>query len=358
MKPICIYELTRAKSQADLSRLERQMSKRTHLLKIKDWEVDGLKKLSSHLCEKMPEAAFFEFFYSFQIPKLGKEFDLLRISEDTVFNIELKSEPVPDERILTQLVQNKYYLSSLGKQIKSYTYISSEDRLVRLSNSGKIVEADWEILQKDLSNQSNLYTDDIEDLLREEHYIISPLEEPDRFLNKEYFLTSQQKDIEKKILKGIKLGQKYFGFTGIPGTGKTLLLYDIAMKLSGTRKVLVLQCGQFSNQMRGLGERLKRIDFLPALEFASIKKPEEYYAVLVDEANLLPQEALNRILDFFGSLAFTGGSVGLGGIPFIFSYDCEEAISLEEYSRECTRSIEKTSRGKYIQADRQASREF
>ena len=31
------------------------------------------------------------FFYSFQIPRLGKEFDLLQIKDEQIVNIELKS---------------------------------------------------------------------------------------------------------------------------------------------------------------------------------------------------------------------------------------------------------------------------
>ena len=67
------------------------------------------------------------------MPKLGKEFDLLRISEDTIINIELKSDAIPDERIKKQLLQSRYYLSYLGKDIRSYTYISKQNRLVRLT---------------------------------------------------------------------------------------------------------------------------------------------------------------------------------------------------------------------------------
>ena len=67
------------------------------------------------------------FFYSYQIPRLGKEFDLLQIKEDQIINIELKSGVVSDEAIRRQLIQNRYYLSVLGRPIQSYTYISSRE---------------------------------------------------------------------------------------------------------------------------------------------------------------------------------------------------------------------------------------
>lgn len=90
------------------------------------------------------------------------------------------------------------YLSVQGKTIQSYTYISSQNRLVRLSNHDHIVEADWEQLCTVLQRQSKDYEGDIEDLFQAEMYLFSPLTEPERFLNKEYFLTSQQKDIERE----------------------------------------------------------------------------------------------------------------------------------------------------------------
>ena len=54
-------------------------------------------------------------------------------------NIELKSGIVSDEAIRRQLIQNRYYLSVFGKPILSYTYISSENHLVRLTNHDHIV---------------------------------------------------------------------------------------------------------------------------------------------------------------------------------------------------------------------------
>ena len=50
-------------------------------------------------------------------------------------NVELKSGAVSDEALRKQLIQNRYYLAVQGKTIRSYTYISSQNRLVRLTNT-------------------------------------------------------------------------------------------------------------------------------------------------------------------------------------------------------------------------------
>ena len=256
-----------------------------------------MKALVKQLELHMEEVYKLRFFYSFQIPKLGKEFDLLQIKDDQIVNIELKSGIVSDEAIRRQLIQNRYYLSVFGKPILSYTYISSEDHLVRLTNHDHIVEGDWKQLCIALGKESPDYGGDIEDLFQAELYLISPLTEPERFLKKEYFLTSQQRDIERQILKRIR-GERggYFWFSGLPGTGKTLLLYDIAMKLSVRQRVCIIHCGEAGS-------------------------------ILVDESHLLSSEKLSVLLTWSEHR------------PVIFSSDSEDVISPEEMDRSIVESL-------------------
>ena len=125
-------------------------------------------------------------------------------------------------------------------------------------------------------------------------YLFSPVTEPERFLNKEYFLTSQQKDIERRILDKIrKVKYGYFWFSGLPGTGKTLLLYDIAMKLSVHQKVCMIHCGETGKEWKILHDRLLRIAFLSDSQLEECPDLKEYSAILVDEAHLLSVEELH-----------------------------------------------------------------
>ena len=270
------------------------------------------------------------FFYSYQIPRLGKEFDLLQIKEDQIINIELKSGVVSDEAIRKQLMQNRYYLSVLGCAIQSYTYISSQDRLVRLTNHDHIVDADWKDLCRALQKESDDYRGDIDDLFQAELYLISPVSEPARFLKKEYFLTSQQRDIQRQILKKLRIGRYgYFCFTGLPGTGKTLLLYDIAMKLSRRQQVLIIHCGNAGSEWKILHERLRRIDFLADDQLTEEVSLEAYSAVLVDETHLLSAEKLQILLKQYN-----------GHFPLIFSSDSEDAICPDELGTDTIKLIE------------------
>ena len=329
MKSISIYTITRNQNIECVQKLERQLSGRTYFLKMREWELESMKALVRKLEVHMQDIHALRFFYSFQVPRLGKEFDLLQIKDDQIVNIELKSGKVSDEAVRKQLLQNRYYLSVQGKIIQSYTYISSQERLVRLNNHDHIVEADWDQLCLALQRQSKDYEGDIEALFQAEMYLFSPLTEPERFLNKEYFLTSQQKDIERRILDKIrKVKSGYFWFSGLPGTGKTLLLYDIAMKLSVHQKVCMIHCGETGKEWKILHDRLLRIAFLSDSQLEECPDLKEYSAILVDEAHLLAVEELHRILELSEKH------------PVIFSSDDEDMISDEEMDRTMIREIE------------------
>lgn len=319
MKSISIYALTRKQNIEHLQKLEQQLSGREHMLKMKEWELESMRALVEQLELHVPDVSALRLFYSFQIPRLGKEFDLLQIKENQIINIELKSGAVSEEAIQKQLIQNRYYLSVLGKPIQSYTYISSQNRLMRLTNHDHVIEASWNQLCAALQKEGKDYSGDIENLFRAEWYLFSPLTEPNRFLNKEYFLTAQQRDIKRQILKKIREEQTgFFSFSGLPGTGKTLLLYDIAMKLSNRQQVCIIHCGEAGKKWEILHKRLQRIDFLSDNQLETQFSLEDYHAILVDEAHLLSVEILNVLLDMSEDR------------PIIFSSDSEEMISPKE----------------------------
>ena len=82
MKSISIYTITRNQNIEQLQKLERQLSGRDYFLKMREWELESMKALTAELETCMEDVYALRFFYSFQIPRLGKEFDLLQIKED------------------------------------------------------------------------------------------------------------------------------------------------------------------------------------------------------------------------------------------------------------------------------------
>ena len=330
MKSVSIYALTRKQNLSNLSRLEYHLSGREKPLKMRTWEINSMRALVDQLEKYMPEVYRLRLFYSFQILRLGKEFDLLQVKENQIVNIELKSGAVSEDAIRRQLIQNRYYLSILGRPVRSYTYISSQNRLVRLTNHDHIVEAEWEQLCAELQEKSADFSGNLEDLFQAEWYLISPLTQPERFLKKEYFLTAQQKDIERQILKSIRIKRGgYYHFSGLPGTGKTLLLYDIAMKLSGRQMVCIIHCGASGQEWKRLHERLRRIVWVSDSQITAEMRLDEYETVLVDEAHLLDKETLENIVEAAGKR------------PVIFTSDCEDQLSPEEVDQSVKLGIAK-----------------
>ena len=330
MKSVSIYALTRKQNLSNLSRLECHLSERDRPLKVRAWEINSMRALVDQLEKYMPEVYRLRLFYSFQILRLGKEFDLLQVKKNQIVNIELKSGAVSEDAIRRQLIQNRYYLAILGRPVRSYTYISSQNRLVRLTNHDHIVEAEWEQLCAELQEKSADFSGDLEDLFQAEWYLISPLTQPERFLKKEYFLTAQQEDIERQILKSIRIKRGgYYHFSGLPGPGKTLLLYDIAMKLSGRQMVCIIHCGASGQEWKRLHERLRRIVWVSDSQITAEMRLDEYGTVLVDEAHLLDKETLENIVEAAGKR------------PVIFTSDCEDQLSPEEVDQSVKLGIAK-----------------
>ncbi len=334
--PVNIYALTRISDSERIERLERQMSGRDSFLKVKKWEIEGLKYFSEHLCHAMEHAADLEFYYSFTLPKLGKEFDLIRVNDEFILNVEIKSGNISDEAIQKQLLQNRYYLASIGRDAYFFTFVSNTGVLLRLSNAGRLVEASWEELAALLQKQDNCYQGAIEDLFREDQYLLSPLTDAGRFLRGEYFLTSQQREIKQRILRKIQnnvrkkikdavKNESNFdiniqGFSGLPGTGKSMLLFDLAIELSRYESVCVFYFGKYTNELEEIDRRLKRVDFYYCSVSNDIKPSKAYAAILVDEGHRMDAHTWEMIQN----------AARDWNSPVIISYDVEECIAPEE----------------------------
>ncbi len=93
----------------DISKVEIKQFLEIH--NLKEHEFEDLNKL----CEILKNAAmlaphiFENYYINYEIAQIGKEFDILRIGENSVVNIELKSQK-DESKILKQL-QKKLLLS-------------------------------------------------------------------------------------------------------------------------------------------------------------------------------------------------------------------------------------------------------
>lgn len=332
MKSINLFLLTRNKNLEICSEYENVVSGREKRLKIKEHEYKSLCGLIEELgkCHlKISDVDGFHF--SFSISQISKEFDLLKIKKDKkVLNIELKSEMIDKERIKKQLVRNQYYLKHISDKIESFTYVVETKQLFTL-NDNELVECSISKLVNILKS-FNEYDEEIEQLFNAKDYLISPLNTPEKFLNRQYFLTDAQEQIKQNIIVDVQKERfrNFWGITGRAGTGKTLLIYDLARDLSEIGKVCVIHCGVLCDGHIYLQHKINNFDIINA---KSINKYnfENYKFVLIDETQRIYTESFEKISNFI----IENNKVG------IFSYDDFQTLSKSEENNKIVDKIKK-----------------
>ena len=328
MHAINLYTLTRTSSHAsEFSRLLQALSGRRTRKQVSVHEASSLCTLISRLTAALDGNPVLEnwitlldgFWFSYTIAHISKEFDLLKFSSDasSVLNIELKSEAVPEDRIRKQLEQNRYYLSNVSRTIYSFTYVMETDTLYQLKENQFFGTAPISELAAILMKTrfQTFITEGLDLYFRASDYLISPVSTPERLLQGKYFLTNQQWEFRRRILDLIRENEEnrsslpgsapVITLTGSAGTGKTLLLFDLALALSKKKEVLFLHGGPLREGHHTINSRLRNVIIRSGTEFEDTKDsavwsdpadPVRYACVLVDEANRLSASLLRALL--------------------------------------------------------------
>ena len=319
MKAVNLHLLTRVAEPESMSMLFQALSERGTFKAISPHEASSLKSLTdmliSHLGDN-PLPLLDGFFFSYVIDHIGKEFDLLKVSSDgeCVVNIELKSEDIGGERIRRQLEQNRYYLSHSARTIYSFTYVSDTGTFYRLSSRGHFAQSQAQDLAQVLKKEAlkEYLKDGIDRFFRASDYLISPVAFPDRFLQGQYFLTNQQFDFRKRILAHLEQEPAaVISFSGPAGTGKTLLLFDLAMALSKKDPVLFIHAGPLRKGHTVLDGRLKNVKIRSGKDRCPGNTLSKYHVLLIDEADRLGCTVLEDLLSRAARIR----------IPVIMAYD-------------------------------------
>ncbi len=268
------------------------------------------------------------FLFGYEIPQLDKEFDLLKITKDTVIDIELKSEKTSDEKRIKQLSQNHHYLKMVRENVRLFSYVSSSHELHELVGE-KLVCVDFTILNHLCENPH--FEEDLDAIFSPKNILISPLNEPERFLRGDYLLTEHQEEIKRQLLKRMDSKESFFfGITGGPGTGKTLLLYDLALTLAKDHHVIVLHSGYLCEGHRALAKGCKNLEIIEPKRFLYREIKQVDY-VLIDEAHRLWYGPMEKIRKWFVKAKTV----------CIFSYDPKQRLAYTEYNRGTAEAIDK-----------------
>lgn len=230
-------------------------------LKINDTELNPLRSLITILESKDSNLTlknFNSFYIGYEIPQINKEFDLLRISKSIVLNIEYKRQFT--DTVRSQLLKNNYYLNFLKREMRLFTYVEKENELYKLDENNELIQADYqeliEVIKNQCSKNENFYEGNLNELFEPSNYLISPFTKTEEFINGEYFLTNEQEERERDIIRDANNGGRYFLITGQAGSGKTLLTYHLAKEYEAAGyEVGVIHVGNLNDGHKTLKEQ-------------------------------------------------------------------------------------------------------
>ncbi len=273
------------------------------------------------------------FLYSYAVPQLNKEFDLLKITNDYCINIELKSQEISHEKMLRQLLQNQHYLKIIGKvQLFCFAFVSETKTLYTINESGELVGSSISNLNDILENCGAGESIDLDEIFIPKNILVSPLNSANKFLRGDYLLTENQENIKKAAINYItnNSDERFAGITGGPGTGKTLLIYDIAKELSKTNRILMVHSGILCNGHYELNRQLHNIKIISAKELR-LREIKDVDIVIVDEAHRLYTDSLDKIERW----------VKRAKTICLFSYDAGQTLSASEKRRRTAETIDR-----------------
>lgn len=264
-----------------------------------------------------------DFYIGYKIPQISKEFDLLRLGDNFFLNIEIKHTSTND-KILKQLKENSYYLRAVSSELHVFTYVVDTQIIYTLDDKANLVETSLQELMDCIKTQKVKKEVDLDSLFAPKQYLVSPLNSTDKFIKGMYFLTDRQIEVKKEIITLLSQGKiKYALIKGKPGTGKTLLTYDIAHEyMNDGQSVAIVHNGILSNGHYRLrdeyGWKVYTIkDF--ANNYISLIQ-EGIDLIVFDEAQRTYLHQLYKILDYLKNQP----------IKCIFSFDPDQFFSSSE----------------------------
>lgn len=320
-----LYILTRNTQEELCTQFENVLSDREEVQRVRPHEFSGIIDLVQELLkEKTAIENMDGFYYSYVIKHIGKEFDLLKIcTQNKILNIELKSTVMEESRIRDQLEKNRYYLKHIAPEIYSYTYVQENHALYTLKN-GALYQCKMKELASIMEEMEGYETGNIDKLFRAKDFLISPLNHPEKFLENKYFLTQHQDAVKREILQQVKKGRpgNLWGIQGTAGTGKTLLLYDVARTCGDYGRCCIIHCGLLCEGHTILDSLMENVDIVSVKEITS-QSLKRYDYLFIDETQRIYTSSLDMVLECWKE----------NHISCVFSYDYFQTLSRMEERR-------------------------
>ena len=276
-------------------------SKASNSFRIK--EVESLLSLVKTLEQYNEEdlVGLLEGFYvSYRIPRVDKEFDLLRITPSSVLNVELKSSLPGDnvERLKQQLERNYFYLRSLKRDVTLISYVGTgnQGQFYGFSDS-KLEKFEIPKIIEIFKKHSEIDGRDLDDLFDPSQYLISPFNKTNEFIQNQYFLNDKQETIRNIIHKFVSSDDLFMAIEGGVGSGKSLLLYHMAKEYMEEKRVLVAHCGRLNEGHKRLNEL--GWDIVPVKELSAVyQKDHNIQIIFIDEAQRIRGNDFKKLCSY------------------------------------------------------------
>lgn len=308
------------------------------LTDVRDTEFDCIKEISkAFLSVQTAESSKFSGYIIGACYKgvVSEEFDILRFSKGTIINIELKSKKVDEDKIKKQLKRHRFFLQSIdvNRDVRLFTYEAETKRIFELIDDELKPQNFSDILKRIPEDylETNLLS-----VLDYNSFIISPYSEPERFFKSQYFLNIEQESARNSLLKSTA---NFIVLKGSPGTGKSLILFDTAKKMSQAGKsILYVFCSRLEqNELRIIEENVefKFIDIRAANELTD-EQFLQYDVLIIDESQRLKEHQLKKFIKLFK------------GKKLILSVDRKQTLRPEEKELDVQGIFEKNSKKETI----------
>lgn len=242
-------------------------------------DAEGLLSLLDFIQEPNMDG----FVISYMIDRICKEFDILKLGNNTIVNIEIKLSNRKDK--INQVRQNYFLLANQYSDyhIHIYSYIKTGNKFFQYNpSSDELVESSSCWLNEDLKLITNLEMPNMNIDIK------SVYKYPDFFLEDRYILSNAQEIIKDKVLKK---NSGIFVISGSGGTGKSLLALDMYKTLSNKKSIIFLT--PFAKEKIISKKLLDKFNIRMAKYFPL--NDEIFDVVIVDEAQRIGSDHLNKI---------------------------------------------------------------
>lgn len=260
-----------------------------HICSLTDGEISAINTIYEELKKRKTDIEkLYGYFLGLHYKGIvSEQFDILRFSNEKIINIELKSKTIEENEMLRQLIRHQYFLSTINANLKVELFVFDEQtyKLYKLDNDS-LVECSFEKLIEDIPKdyiEENLFSK-----IRESSFIKSPYSEPKDFYYKQYFLNTEQDKASKMLINST---HEIVVLGGGPGTGKSLVLFDVASKLAAKNlKVLFVFCsGMSESDKKNICEYLD-FEFIPIKELKKVENLEKFNVIIIDECQRIKED--------------------------------------------------------------------